>query len=44
LKGAGRITVVTQGRNVAALRLFERCGFLVESSEVWLHKWYEQTA
>jgi ribosomal protein S18 acetylase RimI-like enzyme len=37
--GAVRITVVTQGRNVAALRLYERAGFRVQNTEVWYHLW-----
>jgi ribosomal protein S18 acetylase RimI-like enzyme len=34
------MTVVTQGRNVAAQRLFEECGFRARSVDVWFHKWY----
>jgi dTDP-4-amino-4,6-dideoxy-D-galactose acyltransferase len=40
-KGLDRITVVTQGRNTAALRLFQRCGFLIEKTEIWMSKWYQ---
>jgi dTDP-4-amino-4,6-dideoxy-D-galactose acyltransferase len=40
--GAERMTVVTQGRNVAALRTFQRAGFLVSSVGLWFHKWYER--
>lgn len=36
---AARITVVTQGRNVRALRLYQRCGFRVESVRLWYHRW-----
>lgn len=32
------MTVVTQGRNIAALRTFHACGFLTTRTEVWLHK------
>ena len=39
-RGATRITVVTQGRNLAGLRTFERAGFLVASLDLWFHKWY----
>jgi ribosomal protein S18 acetylase RimI-like enzyme len=39
-EGAERIVVVTQGRNVAGLRLYGRCGFLVRELELWFHKWY----
>jgi len=34
------VTVVTQERNVAALRLYERCGFVSDRRQVWYHKWY----
>ncbi|MFH1905931.1 MAG: GNAT family N-acetyltransferase [Chloroflexota bacterium] len=40
-RGAVRVTVVTQGRNVAAQRLYQRCGFLTRSVELWYHKWYD---
>jgi dTDP-4-amino-4,6-dideoxy-D-galactose acyltransferase len=40
-RGAERMTVVTQGRNVPALRTFQRAGFLASSVDLWLHKWYE---
>ncbi len=36
-----RVTVVTQARNYAAQRLFQRAGFLVHKVQVWYHKWYE---
>jgi dTDP-4-amino-4,6-dideoxy-D-galactose acyltransferase len=39
-RGADRMTVVTQGRNVAALRTFGRAGFLVSQLGLWFHKWY----
>jgi RimJ/RimL family protein N-acetyltransferase len=38
--GADRLTVVTQGGNVAGQRLFQRCGFRTASTGLWLHKWY----
>ncbi len=37
---AQKITVVTQGRNVAAQRLYQRCGFLTLDVQLWYHKWY----
>lgn len=40
-RGLVEIAIVTQGRNVPAQRLFGRCGFLVESVDLWLHKWYD---
>ncbi len=33
------VEVVTQGRNIAAQRLYQRCGFLVRSVQLWYHKW-----
>jgi GNAT superfamily N-acetyltransferase len=36
--GAETIRVVTQGRNVGALRTFEGCGFRVSNTQVWLHR------
>ena len=38
-QGARRATVVTQGRNVAAQRLYERNGFLTASFQLWYHRW-----
>jgi GNAT superfamily N-acetyltransferase len=39
-RGAERMTVVTQGRNVPALRTFGRAGFMVSTLGLWFHKWY----
>jgi len=33
-------TVVTQGKNRAAQRLYQRCGFLTRDLQFWYHKWY----
>jgi ribosomal protein S18 acetylase RimI-like enzyme len=38
---AKRITVVTQGRNTAALATFQKAGFRVVSTKIWLHRWSE---
>jgi glycosyltransferase involved in cell wall biosynthesis/ribosomal protein S18 acetylase RimI-like enzyme len=35
----GRTEVVTQARNVGALRLYEAAGFRVKAAEVWYHRW-----
>lgn len=40
--GCTRISTVTQGRNVPALRMFESCGFRVAKTGVWLHRWIER--
>jgi dTDP-4-amino-4,6-dideoxy-D-galactose acyltransferase len=39
-EGLERMTVVTQGRNIDAQRLFQRSGFRTESIALWFHKWY----
>jgi RimJ/RimL family protein N-acetyltransferase len=39
-RGVQDIYVVTQGRNVAAQRLYQRCGFLTDTVQLWYHKWY----
>ena len=39
-RGAQKAIVVTQARNIAAQRLYQRCGFMVHSIELWYHKWY----
>ena len=41
-EGAERMTVVTQGCNIPAQRTFQRAGFVVCDTSVWLHKWAEQ--
>lgn len=33
--------VVTQGRNVEAQRLFQRCGFRTTKTELWFHRWMD---
>jgi dTDP-4-amino-4,6-dideoxy-D-galactose acyltransferase len=37
---AASVSVVTQGRNVAAQRLYQRGGFLTRSVQLWYHKWF----
>ena len=39
-QGAARVRVVTQGHNVAALRLYQHAGFRTCGAELWYHKWY----
>ncbi len=34
-----REQVVTQGRNIAAQRLYQSCGFQTASVQLWYHKW-----
>lgn len=38
--GLERVTVVTQGRNAAAQRLYQSRGFLTASVQVWHHLWF----
>ncbi len=39
-EAVGHIEVVTQGRNYAAQRLYQRCGFVTKKTELWYHKWF----
>lgn len=39
-RGIEEITVVTQGRNRTAQRLYQRFGFLTQEVQLWYHKWY----
>jgi dTDP-4-amino-4,6-dideoxy-D-galactose acyltransferase len=38
-QGAERVSVVTQGCNLPALRMYHRQGFAVESVQLWFHWW-----
>jgi GNAT superfamily N-acetyltransferase len=42
--GVEEVLVVTQGRNVAAKRLYERSGFLARDTGRWYHKWFGSAA
>lgn len=39
-QGTRAVTVVTQGNNLAAQRLYQQCGFLSRDLQLWYHKWY----
>jgi len=39
-QGCDRVLVVTQGRNLRAQRLYQRCGFTTQSLQFWYHKWF----
>lgn len=41
-QSAASVSVVTQGRNVAAQRLYQGCGFLTQSLRLWYHLWLDQ--
>ena len=38
--GLSRVSVVTQGRNAAGLRLYQRVGFAVRTIEATFHRWW----
>lgn len=38
-KGISKVSIVTQGRNYAAQRLYQKVGFLTKATELWFHKW-----
>jgi dTDP-4-amino-4,6-dideoxy-D-galactose acyltransferase len=40
-EGYRKVSVVTQGRNTRAQRLYQRCGFLTRSVQLWYHWWNE---
>jgi len=39
-RGADPVSVVTQGRNVRAQRLYQRFGMRTRSVEPWFHRWW----
>jgi len=39
-QGVNHIDVVTQGRNIQAQRLYEKCGFLTCELQIWYHHWF----
>ena len=39
-RGVQEVSVVTQGRNLAAQRLYQRAGFRIQAVELWYHKWF----
>lgn len=41
MQGCTSVQVVTQGRNIAAQRLYQRCGFITLSVQLWYHLWLD---
>jgi len=41
-QNAKRATVGTQGRNLAAQRLYQRNGFVASSLQLWYHRWFSR--
>jgi ribosomal protein S18 acetylase RimI-like enzyme len=41
-QGAGRVDVITQGHNIDALRVYQKSGFLIASSDIFFHIWLEE--
>jgi dTDP-4-amino-4,6-dideoxy-D-galactose acyltransferase len=39
-EGIEELEVVTQGRNIPALRLYQRAGYFIQSIDLWYHKWF----
>jgi dTDP-4-amino-4,6-dideoxy-D-galactose acyltransferase len=42
-QGVTTVTVVTQGGNTKAQRLYQKCGFLTQSVQLWYHRWFKYT-
>jgi dTDP-4-amino-4,6-dideoxy-D-galactose acyltransferase len=40
-QGVSEVKVVTQGRNIAAQRMYQRSGFLTHTVQLWYHKWFQ---
>lgn len=41
-ENAKRAVVITQGRNIRAQRLYQRCGFVTASCQLWYHRWFTE--
>ena len=39
-RGVEQVTVVTQGRNDKALRVYQAQGFLLSYMQIWYHRWF----
>ncbi len=38
--GSNQVEVVTQGRNISAQNLYQKCGYHLKSIDLWYHKWF----
>lgn len=43
-EGLNRARVVTQGRNIRAQVLYQKCGFYTQSVDLWYHKWFDKSS
>ena len=39
--GVKIVSVVTQGRNIAPQKLYQKCGFISYSTMIWYHRWFK---
>ena len=39
-QGMVQASVVTQGQNVKSQKLYQQCGYLMSSLELWYHRWF----
>jgi ribosomal protein S18 acetylase RimI-like enzyme len=40
VQGMASAEVVTQGRNIPAQRLYQKCGFAIKEVKLWYHQWF----
>lgn len=38
--GISKVSVVTQGRNCRAQRVYQECGFMTYALQLWYHRWF----
>jgi ribosomal protein S18 acetylase RimI-like enzyme len=43
-QGMEKASVVTQGNNLKSQRLYQRCGFVTQSLELWYHRWFSASS
>jgi dTDP-4-amino-4,6-dideoxy-D-galactose acyltransferase len=39
--GVKKVEVITQGKNIGAQRLYQKCSFMTAAMELWFHKWLQ---